>query len=344
MSCNRYSTIRLEKDYTTPRCNRAKLDTGTFCNYDCEFCYYQGELHKVTNFDVIKERIDILHKYGISEVDLSGGESSVHKQWFDILDYCNDKFENISTLSNGWAFAREDFLIKSKAHGLKEILFSVHGYDEQSHDEIVRRRGAWKRILKAIELAHKHGIIVRVNCTVYQRNYKGLLEYHNIIKTLNPLEVNFLTLNYWTNNRHAEPIDYTAVTDSIKICIDNIKNYVKYINVRYTPYCYMKGYEQYVCDQFQHIYDKYDWNVEVYDLALDVSKQYSDHEKIDMAYKTATERRMKDYKKPKECLLCKYLYICDGVENEVKGFKAKPENGKKILDVNHFREGFYEYD
>ena len=89
MNCNKFSTCRLEKDYETPRCNRAKLDTGTFCNYDCEFCYYQGDLDKVTSFDVIKDRIDILHKYGITEVDLSGGESSVHKQWFDILDYCN---------------------------------------------------------------------------------------------------------------------------------------------------------------------------------------------------------------------------------------------------------------
>ncbi|MAF36175.1 hypothetical protein CL622_03600 [archaeon] len=342
MNCNKFSTCRLEKDYETPRCNRAKLDTGTFCNYDCEFCYYQGDLDKVTSFDVIKDRIDILHKYGITEVDLSGGESSVHKQWFDILDYCNERFDHISTLSNGWAFAREDFLVKSKEHGLKEILFSVHGYDEGSHDDIVRRRGGWKKILKAIELAHKHDIIVRINCTVYQRNYEGLLKYHDIIKDLKPLEVNFLTLNYWTNNRHADPIDYVKVTDSIKVCIDNIKDHVKYINVRYTPYCYMKGYEKYVCDQFQHIYDKYDWNVEIYSLDIDVSRQYSEHEKIDMAYDTATIRRMKDYKKPSECLSCKYLYICDGVENEVKQFIPLPVEGKKITNVNYYRKGFYD--
>ena len=279
MNINRYSTVLLERDYETPRCNRAKLDTGTFCNYDCEFCYYQGDLDKVTNLPTIKRRIDILHKYGINEVDLSGGESSVHKQWFDILDYCNDRFDHISTLSNGWAFAKEAFLIKSKERGLKEILFSVHGYDEKSHDDIVRRRGGWRKILKAIELAHKHNIIVRINCTVYQGNYNGLLEYHNIIKKLQPLEVNFLTLNYWVNNQYAEPIDYIKVTDNIKTCIDNIKDHVKYINVRYTPYCYMKGYEEYVCNHYQHIYDRYDWNKEIYNYNVDVSRTYTDREK-----------------------------------------------------------------
>ena len=86
MNCNHLSIALLKPDYNTPRCNRARLDTGTFCNYDCEFCYYQGDLDKVTNFSTIKGRIDILHKYGIEEIDLSGGESSVHKQWFEILD------------------------------------------------------------------------------------------------------------------------------------------------------------------------------------------------------------------------------------------------------------------
>ena len=342
MNHNTHTTVLLNRDYDTPRCNRAKLDTGTFCNYDCEFCYYQGLLDVVTNFDEIKRRIDILESYGIAEVDLSGGESSVHKQWFEILDYCNDRFDSISTLSNGWAFSKEKFMIKSKEHGLREILFSVHGYDEKSHDEIVRRPGAWKRIHKAIELAHKHDITVRINCTVYQRNCEGLKSYHEILKKLNPLEINFLTLNYWVNNQYAEPINYKQVTDNIKTCIDNIKDHVKYINVRYTPYCYMEGYEQYVCNQFQHIYDKFDWNVEIYDMDIDVTKQYTPDQKIDMAYTTASARREKDYKKSAECLTCKHLYICDGVEKQIQNFKYKPESGRKIRDVNHYREDFYE--
>ena len=226
MDCNKYSNILLSPDYTTPRCNRAKLDTGTFCNYDCEFCYYQGMLHLKTDYETIKQRIDKLYEYGITEVDLSGGESSIHKNWFEILKYCNDRFEHISTLSNGWAFAKEEFLIKSREHGLKEIMFSVHGFDEDSHDTIVGRKGAWKKINQAVELAHKHNIIVRVNCTIYQKNIAGLLTYHNVLKHMKPLEVNFLTLNYWTNNNNADPIDYELATANIKKCIDNIKDFI----------------------------------------------------------------------------------------------------------------------
>ena len=288
MNINGTSVDGLEKDYVTPRCNRARLDTGTFCNYDCEFCYYQGLLHVKTEYETIRERIDKLAEYGITQVDMSGGESSVHHDWFKILDYCNDRFDHISTLSNGWAFAKEDVLVKSKEHGLKEIMFSVHGYDQQCHDAIVRRKRAWDKINRAIELAHKHDIIVRVNCTIYQRNIPGFAAYHDVLKRLNPLEVNFLTLNYWTNNQHAEPLDYKKATDAIKACIDEVQDHIKYINVRYTPFCYMQGYEKHVCNQFQHIYDIYDWNKEIYHYDLDTSVKYTDAEKIKLAFAEAS--------------------------------------------------------
>lgn len=342
MNCNKLSLAGIAIDYDSTRCNRGRLDTGTFCNYDCEFCYYQGLLHIKTDIDQIKQRVDKLVEYGIDQVDLSGGESSVHKHWFDILDYCNDRFKHISTLSNGWAFSKESFLLKSKQRGLKEIMFSVHGYNESSHDEIVGRKGAWKRINKAIDLCHKHGIIVRVNCTVYQKNHDGLNVYHETINRIKPLEVNFLTLNYWTNNKHADPIDYKQVTNSIKRCIDRIKHTVKYINVRYTPYCYMVGYEEYVCNHFQHIYDLFDWNKEIYDYQLDTTKKYTHKQKINLAYREAARCRVDEYKKPKECMSCKYYFICDGVENQIKNVDVSPVEGEKIVDVNHYRTNFYE--
>lgn len=342
MNFNYTSVDSFEVDYSTKRCNRAKLDTGFHCNYHCEFCYYLDHLHVKTPYEVIKKRIDILHQYGIDEVDLSGGESSIHKDWFKILDYCKDKFKNISCLSNGSAFANEKFLLKSKEHGLKEILFSLHGYNEEVHDDIVGRKNGWKKINKAIQLCKKHDIRVRINCTVYQKNYKGLHHYIDVINEIKPYQVNFLTLNYWDDNKTFEPIDdYSKLTDNIKNCIDNIKDNVKYINVRYTPYCFMVGYEKYVCNQYQHIYDIYDWNKEIYDYDIDVSKTYTHNEKIELGYAKAKDDRLKDYKKPIECLKCKFFYICDGIENQLD-MAVKPVKGEKIKDVNYYRKNFYE--
>ena len=130
----------IEIDYDTPHCERARLDTGTFCNYDCEFCYYKDMLDVKTPWEIVKGRIDHLYDYGIKEVDLSGGESSVSPDWFKILDYCNERFESVSCVSHGGRFANKDFLKESQEHGLKEILFSLHGATEESHDSITNRK------------------------------------------------------------------------------------------------------------------------------------------------------------------------------------------------------------
>jgi MoaA/NifB/PqqE/SkfB family radical SAM enzyme len=343
MNINDFSVRSFDIDYTTTRNNRAKLDTGFHCNYKCEFCYYLNHLHLKTSFEKIKERIDYIHSYGITQIDLSGGESSIHADWFNILDYCNDRFEHISCLSNGSAFSNEKFLIKSKEHGLKEILFSLHGYDEDIHDSIVGKVGAWKKIHAAIQHCKKHNIRVRINCTVYQKNYSGLsTEYSKIIKDISPYEVNFLTLNHWDDSSTFEPIsDYTGLTDEIKLCIDAIKDYVKLINVRYTPYCFMVGYEKYVCNQYQHIYDIYDWNKEIYSEKLDTNKAYTLHEKIDLAYDAAKTERLQTYKKPFNCIRCKYFNICDGIEKQ-SNVKVSPVRGEKITDVNYYRKKFYD--
>jgi len=327
INVNDISTLKLEVNTSEPINNRAKLDTGPLCNYDCEFCYYSDRLTERTDLQVIYDRADELVDYGITQVDLSGGESSVDPNFFKILDYCNERFEHVSCLSHGGKFASKLFLEQAQLHGLKEILFSLHGDCAKVHDTITRRKGSFDKIIKAIKNAHDLGIIVRINCTVYDKNYDTLSS--KLFNSLNPLEVNFITLNYW-DEASGNVGNYKEVTDAIKKCIDELK--VKYINVRYTPYCYMVGYEKYVCNQYQHVYDVYDWNKGIYNK--------SEGSNVERSYKAAEVDRLKYYKKPKECLKCSHFYICDGIENELD-VEVYPIQGDKINDVMYHRKGFY---
>jgi len=345
-SLNELSTHGIEIDYQTPRCNRAKLDTGTFCNYDCEFCYYRDQLDVKTPVEVVKQRADYLKAYGITQVDLSGGESSVSPDWFEILDYCNERFEHVSCLSHGGKFANIEFLRESQAHGLKEVLFSLHGGTAETHDAITNRKGSFKRILQGIKNAQELGMIVRINCTVYYKNYFQLDNvYAQLINDIAPLEVNFITLNYWDQVEiDTDNVSYKDMTDNIKKCID-LLNKNMLINVRYVPYCYMKGYEQYVCDQYQHIYDLYDWNKEMYiderGVKIDVSREYTTEEKLKFAHDHCADHRVRFYRKEVDCLKCKHFYICDGVERELKNVPVFPEEGEKITQVTFYRKNHF---
>lgn len=331
----------IELDLTTTPCTRARLDTGTFCNYDCEFCYYKDMLDVKTPWEIVKKRIDHLLAYGIEEVDLSGGESSVSPDWFTILDYCNDKFRSISCLSHGGKFANMDFLKESKERGLKEILFSLHGATAEVHDEITGRKGSFDRILQGIRNAKELGMIVRTNTTVYYRNYHQLEETHSaLINSIMPVESNFITLNYWGdfNVIDFKNVSYKDMTDAIKKCIDRLNNGIE-INVRYAPYCYMEGYEKYVAGTYQHIYDVRDWNREMYTYTLDVSRTYNPEEKIQNAYNACSTHRARFYKKTLDCLKCKHFYICDGIEKEIADTTPViPASGEKIKQVNFYRK------
>jgi radical SAM protein with 4Fe4S-binding SPASM domain len=323
----------LDINTTSDLCNRAKLDTGTYCNYRCSFCYYKNSLDIVDSFDEIKSRIDYLRECGIDDVDLSGGESSIHPNWFDILEYC--KGFHISTLSNGYRFSDKSFMKKSVDCGLKEILFSLHGYDERSHDELVGHIGAYEKIIKSIENANDLGVIVRINCTISNHNYMYInSKYVDLINKLNPLEINFIPLNYWDDNGEYEKIDYDIVSPYIKNAIDKLG--IKYINVRYIPYCFMVGYERYVCDYYQHIYDIYDWDMSLYD--YDVDPTIYKNNKPQLMYDAAKKNRLYSYYKKKECVKCKYFYICDGIEYDMN---IHPVKGDYIKDPVYYRELFY---
>lgn len=334
------ASVNLEYDTIEPLCNRAKLDTGTLCNYRCGFCYYFDKLTELTPIDTIKARVDYLIKCGITEVDLSGGESSVHPNWFDILDYCSERKLHISTLSNGYKFADVEFMRRSQHKGLREILFSLHGYDKDSHNTLVGNKHGYDKIIQAIKNAHSLGITVRINCTVTHDNYEFLpTKFADLIRELQPFEVNFLTLNYWGDAHNQQHIDYALVTPAIHRAIDNMREYIPVINVRYTPYCFMVGYEQYVCNYYQHIYDVFDWNIAVYDGTLN-PEEYNNN-KIAHLYNAAKRNRLHTYYKKPECVGCKYYFLCDGVEKQITDVNLLPVAGERITQVNFFRKGWY---
>ena len=330
----------------TPILNaRAKLDTGTHCNYDCGFCYYSESLHIKTPLTVILERLDYLHRGGMTSIDLSGGESSIHKDFFEILRVASHEpynFKSISTLTNGSRFADPRFMEKATKCGLTEILFSVHGSTAPEHDAMVRRPGAFVKILRAIELCKEFGLIARINSTVTMENYKGLPVLSDLIGALETpiMEVNFLPLNHWDDAQEEVPIDYSLVAPQIQDVILKLDSRIPVINVRYIPYCYMENFEKYVCSYYQHIWDPWDWNMALYPGTLD-AQDYS-KDSWNKMMEAAKQNRNHSYKKPRSCMDCSRFLICDGIENENPLRLPDPIKGPWIKDPIHFRPGHYE--
>jgi MoaA/NifB/PqqE/SkfB family radical SAM enzyme len=328
---NELSVKKINIDYDRSINNRAKLDTGKLCNYKCEFCYYKNQLSERDELDKIYQRVDYLLSYGITQIDLSGGESSVEPNWFKILEYCQNKFERISCLSHGGKFSDKEFIQKSYELGLREILFSLHCTEESIHDKIVGKKGAFKNLLKAIENCHDLGIEVRINTTIYHENYDKINT--DFIKSLNPSQINFIALNYWQDNSDFSTIDYEKVCSYVSNYIKKLHDKIE-VNARYFPYCFMPDEERFIKNHYHHIYDMKDWNKAVYNGQLDTSITYTHKQKVEQSFDEAERLRLYTCFKSNECLNCKYFYVCDGIEKQLKGkIQPKPILGEKIKVV-----------
>ena len=323
-------------------CLRSKIDTGLRCNLDCSFCYTKKHIHDAPkSFIDICKTMDKVKAAGIKEAEFSGGESTVHPNWFDMLEYASNLFENVSLVINGVKLSNEEFLIQSKEKGLKEVLFSLHGWDNESHKEKTGR-DVFDRIIEAIKLSKKHGLIVRINCVVDNQFMPS--RYAALINSLKPKQVNFLPLNYWDDAKTLGEIDYTRVSEYLKQCIDLLKQRDEklQINVRYIPFCFMEGYEQYCVGTYQHIFDKTDWNIMTFNGGLKQTESFLKKELVinkENMFKQAKINRFNTYIKPPSCTDCSYMYICDGIEKELSSQSTKlvPRFGKKVLDVNFLR-------
>lgn len=276
-------------------CKRAKLDTGTFCNYKCYFCYYKNSLNQKTPYNTILQRIEKLENLGCRDFDLSGGEPTLHENFFDILKLLQSKKYKISCVTNGSMFANIDFIKRAKDLGLSEVLFSLHSGNASIYNFLTGSKG-FNRIIKAIENTNSLDIKVRLNSTILKENY-DLNNFKDTIKNFNISQINFLPFNNFEQTKLNQNIDFSQI-------MKFIGNTKIETNIRYIPFCFLpESYHKNIKNYYQHIFDLSDWNIAWYNYIPDTYENINN---------SILQNRSLYYFKTKKCFTCKYNLICDG--------------------------------
>lgn len=141
------------------------------CNLHCKHCYrsadYQGDyINKEKLFVAIEESV----KNGLSIVELTGGEVTLHPDFCEILDYMCDKLEIVAVLTNGY-FYNKDILECFKRNRKKLLVnISIDSNQANFHDEFRGRTGAWEKSCELIRILSKENILVRVAMSITPGN------------------------------------------------------------------------------------------------------------------------------------------------------------------------------
>ncbi len=157
------------------------------CNFHCEHCTEarmrrrKGE-RNFTPSDV-KELSKQADEMGLAHFVLTGGEPLIFPDLEKIIDAIDpDKFY-ISVDTNGW-FLDRNMARYLKEIGVDKIQLSLDSLNEEEHDRFRRKKGAFKRCIRAIDAALEEGLHIIVQTVVTKQRVRSE-EFINFLEFLN---------------------------------------------------------------------------------------------------------------------------------------------------------------
>lgn len=279
---------------------RIDLKIGFQCNNRCRFCV-QGNKREICPNKSDEEVRAILRKEAKNHqgVVFTGGEPTVRKELVEWVKYAKELgYEAIQIQTNGRMFSYKSFCERMIKAGANEFSPAIHASNAKIHNYLTRVSGSFEQTVQGIKNLKSLGQYILTNTVITKPNYKDL---PNLAKLLVDLGVGQFQFAFMHINRliarnqalikeivpkHSEVEPYvkkglqTGIKAGIKVMTEAI------------PYCFMKGYEQYIAEEvipYTTVFDN--------DLELD-----------DYGYYRKTQGKAKG----PNCLDCKYYKICEG--------------------------------
>lgn len=128
--------------------------------------------------------------YGFDELAFTGGEPTIHKRFFEVIEKASKAAYSWGFVSNGWNFAKiYTTLLRHRDH-FAGITFSLDGAREKTHDAL-RGRGSYRRVLQAMSICVFKDIPFASNMVVTRKNYTELAEQVDLAARLGSRGVRF---------------------------------------------------------------------------------------------------------------------------------------------------------
>ena len=196
------------------------------CNYRCRHCYMDApdaQLGEVSHEEAM-DFIDQIHACGIFNVDITGGEPFVRKDFWQLVDHMlGYKIRINQVYTNGWLLT-EKVLDEFEARGQKPE-FSISFDGVGWHDWLRRVDGAEDAAIRALKMCKRRGFPVNVEMCVHKGNVGTIRE---TIKLLAECGVHAIKLGpvhnseLWCANCDGNAI---SLEEFIEATIDYIPHY-----------------------------------------------------------------------------------------------------------------------
>ncbi|MBL7076638.1 MAG: radical SAM protein [Kiritimatiellae bacterium] len=342
---------------------RSVLYVGYPCNIRCKFCYYTFAPDKRWRpIEETKHDANLFRKkYGHERVDITGGEPTIYPNIFDLSRHCSEIGLRPSLITNTQVLADEDTAQKFADSGVYDFLCSLHALGDL-YNEITQTQNGWGKLEKAVGNLNRLGIPWRVNCTLNRHILSQLEDIAKYAAENGARVINFISFNPFYEWEEKGGADFQARHSEIMPSLTKALEYCDRVNleanVRYLPFCMMRGHEE-KCYNFQQVpYDSHEWNYTTWSFAerglFDRKTRWIwqgvagnamrwlgktlGEETTSRWWAGRNKRNL--YEKGAPCNKCRIEKICDCFTKQYAtryGFdEARPYDGVRITDPVHF--------
>ncbi len=157
------------------------------CNFQCQHCSikrFQGKKdgRQFTIADV-KNLFQQADEMGLARVTITGGEPLVFKDFDELVEAIDPQKFYINSDTNGW-FLDEKRAKHLKSIGVDRVQLSLDSFNADEHDAFRRAPGAYKRAMKAVDIALDVGLAIFMQTVVtkqrlYSKEFIRYIEYFN---------------------------------------------------------------------------------------------------------------------------------------------------------------------
>lgn len=171
------------------------------CPLRCKHCYYRESLNQIDlPFEDIRKIIYGFRQINGRKIKISGGEPTLHPNFIEIIQLCQQLDMQVTVLSNMTQEANWIDIVKYD--NMVTIQTSLDSYKKCLHDEI-RGRGSFTRTVGNIRYIRERrpDIQIRLACMIWKSNISTM---HNYFDFGASLGVNTFHLSYF------KPVPYTT--------------------------------------------------------------------------------------------------------------------------------------
>lgn len=184
------------------------IELTSECNLKCLHCYRGCEpgtgvrLPTGKLLSIIRSMAD----HGVTSVELTGGEPTIHPDFFAVLDLCCSSFHNVAVLSNGWRI--DDAFAARMAERPRPpfVQVDLDGSDASTHDGLRGVSGSFDNALRAIRALKKYGIRVRAAMNIHKGNYHQMDSTLDLARSVGADWFAVSPLMMVGNGRYMEPL------------------------------------------------------------------------------------------------------------------------------------------